>query len=55
MPLSTAVRTVPLGGETWATFALVGPLRVDYARLLGGLGWWSRQLALRQSGSVQGG
>jgi heat-inducible transcriptional repressor len=55
MPLSTAVSTVPLGGETWATFALVGPLRVDYARLLGGLGWWSRQLSLRHQGSVQGG
>jgi heat-inducible transcriptional repressor len=48
IPLATAVRTVPLGPDTWATFALVGPLRLDYARLLGGLDWWSRQVALRQ-------
>jgi len=53
IPLSTAVRTVPLGRETWATFALVGPLRVDYARLLGGLDWWSRQLAQRSGGQPE--
>ena len=55
IPLSTAVRTVPLGRETWATFAMVGPLRVDYGRLLGGLDWWSRQLARRSGGSPEGG
>lgn len=49
IPLDTAVRTVPLARDTWATFALVGPLRVDYARLLGGLAWWSREVALRSA------
>jgi heat-inducible transcriptional repressor len=48
IPLATAVRTVSLGRDTWATFALVGPLRVDYARLLGGLAWWSQEVALRR-------
>lgn len=53
IPLATAVRTVPLGRDTWATFALVGPLRVDYARLLGGLDWWSREVSLRGGGTGQ--
>ncbi len=48
IPLAMAVRTVPLGRDTWATFALVGPLRVDYARLLGSLDWWSREISLRR-------
>lgn len=45
MPLATAVRTVPLGslGDV-ATFAVVGPLRMNYGRVLGGLEWWSEEL-----------
>ena len=47
-PLATAVRTVALGPSGFVTFALVGPLRMDYGRVLGGLRWWSRQVQHRR-------
>ncbi|MFZ1377462.1 MAG: heat-inducible transcriptional repressor HrcA [Geothrix sp.] len=47
-PLATAVRTVALGPAGFVTFALVGPLRMDYGRVLGGLRWWSRQVQSRR-------
>lgn len=48
LPLSAAVRTVNLGPSGYVTFALVGPLRMDYARLLGGLKWWGEAVERRQ-------
>jgi heat-inducible transcriptional repressor len=48
LPLSTAVRVVNLGSSGYVTFALVGPLRTDYARLLGGLRWWGQAVEQRQ-------
>ncbi|GLH71527.1 heat-inducible transcription repressor HrcA [Geothrix limicola] len=48
-PLATAVRTVALGPAGFVTFALVGPLRMDYRRVMGGLQWWSRQVHRRRS------
>ncbi len=48
-PLATAVRTVALGPAGFVTFALVGPLRMDYGRIMGGLRWWSRQIQRRQA------
>jgi heat-inducible transcriptional repressor len=47
-PLATAVRTVALGPAGFVTFALVGPLRMDYGRVMGGLEWWSRQVQNRR-------
>jgi heat-inducible transcriptional repressor len=47
-PLATAVRTVALGPAGFVTFALVGPLRMDYSRVMGGLRWWSRQVQNRR-------
>ncbi len=47
MPLATAVRTVAIGQGEAATFAVVGPLRMDYGRLLGGLQWWSEEVGRR--------
>lgn len=52
MPLATAVRTVPVGLGDVATFAVVGPLRMNYGRLLGGLEWWSEELARRNPWGV---
>jgi heat-inducible transcriptional repressor len=52
MPLATAVRTVSLPGEESVTFALVGPLRMNYVRLLGGLSWWSEEINRRIPRSV---
>jgi heat-inducible transcriptional repressor len=49
MPLATAVRTVRLGPAGYVTFALVGPLRMDYPRVMGSLRWWSDQIRRRQS------
>ena len=46
-PLATAMRTVPLPGEERATFAFFGPLRLDYGKVIGGLAWWSEELAKR--------
>ena len=34
-PLATAVRTVALGSAGFVTFALVGPMRMDYSRVMG--------------------
>lgn len=48
LPLATAVRTVRLGPAGFVTFALVGPLRMDYGLVMGGLRWWSRQVQRRQ-------
>ncbi len=50
-PLATAVRTVALGPAGFVTFALVGPLRMDYGRVMGGLRWWSRQVQSRRDRS----
>jgi len=47
-PLATAVRTVALGPAGFVTFALVGPLRMDYGRVMGGLRWWSGQVQRRR-------
>jgi len=47
-PLATAVRTIALGSAGFVTFALVGPLRMDYRRVAGGLRWWSNQVQRRQ-------
>lgn len=52
MPLATAMRTVPLGGPEGATFAFVGPLRLDYVKVVGALTWWSQELGRRMSRSV---
>lgn len=48
LPLSAALRTVNLGPSGYVTFALVGPLRMDYVRLLGGLRWWGEAIERRQ-------
>jgi heat-inducible transcriptional repressor len=47
-PLATAVRTVALGEAGFVTFALVGPLRMDYGLVMGGLRWWSGQVQRRR-------
>jgi heat-inducible transcriptional repressor len=52
MPLATAMRTVSLPGDEIITFALVGPLRMNYVRLLGGLSWWSDEINRRIPRSV---
>jgi len=52
MPLATALSTVSLGQEDCITFAMVGPLRMDYGRLLGGLAWWSGEVSRRRPWSV---
>ena len=52
MPLATAMRTVSLPGDENITFALVVPLRMNYARLLGGLSWWSEEINRRIPRSV---
>lgn len=44
MGLATAMKTVPIPGDYLATFAFIGPLRLDYARLLGTLLWWSEEV-----------
>ncbi len=50
MPLATVVRSVPMGGQTWATFAIMAPLRMDYSRIIGGLAWWSEAMTRRAEG-----
>lgn len=47
MPLATALSSASFGQEDCITFAFVGPLRMDYARLLGSMDWWSGELARR--------
>lgn len=48
LPLATLVRTVQLGPAGFVTFALVGPLRMDYPKILSGLDWWSREVGRRR-------
>jgi heat-inducible transcriptional repressor len=48
-PLATLVRTVHLGPAGFVTFALVGPLRMDYQKTLAGLDWWGREVDRRRS------
>jgi heat-inducible transcriptional repressor len=48
MPLATALRTVTVRRGQHVTFALVGPLRMDYVKLVGSLAWWSQELQRRE-------
>ena len=48
-PLATLVRTVHLGPSGYVTFALVGPLRMDYPKVFAGLDWWGREVDRRHS------
>ena len=48
MPLATALRTVQVRKNQHVTFALVGPLRMDYVKLVGSLAWWSDELQRRE-------
>lgn len=48
MPLATALRTVTLNPGAQVTFALVGPLRLDYRRVAGGLAGWSEEVQRRK-------
>jgi heat-inducible transcriptional repressor len=52
MPLATALRTVALPKNQHITFALVGPLRLDYMKLVGTLAWWSDQVQRRKPTDV---
>ncbi len=52
MPLATALRTVALRKNQHVTFALVGPLRMDYVKLVGSLAWWSDEIQRRKPTSV---
>jgi heat-inducible transcriptional repressor len=52
MPLATALRTVTLRKNEQITFALVGPLRMDYVKLVGSLAWWSDEIQRRKPRSV---
>jgi len=52
MPLATALRTVALRRNQHVTFALVGPLRMDYVKLVGSLAWWSDEIQRRKPTSV---
>lgn len=47
MPLATALRTVQLHTRDAFAFAFVGPMRLDYPKVLGGLAWWSEEVARR--------
>jgi len=47
IPLATAMRTVGLPGRERTAFAFFGPLRLDYGKVIGGLAWWSDELARR--------
>lgn len=48
MPLATALRTVQTGKNDQITFALIGPLRMDYVKLVGSLAWWSDEIQRRK-------
>jgi heat-inducible transcriptional repressor len=48
MPLATALRTVTVRKGQHVTFAVVGPLRVDYVKLVGSLAWWSKEIQRRE-------
>ncbi|WP_158412944.1 heat-inducible transcriptional repressor HrcA [Holophaga foetida] len=47
IPLATAMRTVSLPQNDRIALALVGPLRMDYTRMLGGLTWISEEIDQR--------
>ena len=53
IPLATAMRTVGVPGQESAAFAFFGPLRLDYGKVIGGLAWWSEELARRGPGIAQ--
>jgi heat-inducible transcriptional repressor len=48
MPLATALRTVTVRKNQHITFAVVGPLRMDYVKLVGSLAWWSDEIQRRE-------
>jgi len=48
MPLATALRTVTVRKSQHITFALVGPLRMDYVKIVGTLAWWSDAIQRRE-------
>jgi len=52
MPLATALRTVTVSRHAQVTFALVGPLRLDYRKVAGSLAWWSDEIQRRKPSSV---
>ena len=52
IPLATALRTVTIRKNEQITFALVGPLRMDYVKLVGSLAWWSEEIQRRKPSSV---
>ena len=52
MPLATALRTVTVRKNEQITFALVGPLRMDYVKLVGSLAWWSDEIQRRKPRSL---
>lgn len=52
MPLATALRTVTISRNAQVTFALVGPLRLDYRKVAGSLAWWSDEIQRRKPTSV---
>ena len=52
MPLATALRTVTIRKNEQITFALVGPLRMDYVKLVGSLAWWSDEIQRRKPSTV---
>lgn len=47
MPLATALRTVAIHPDAQVTFALVGPLRLDYRKVAGSLAFWSEEIQRR--------
>ncbi|WP_243331546.1 heat-inducible transcriptional repressor HrcA [Mesoterricola sediminis] len=52
LPLATALRTVTVRGGPQVTFALMGPLRLDYRKVAGGLAGWPAPLGRGNSGNV---
>jgi heat-inducible transcriptional repressor len=52
MQLATALRTVTISRDAEVTFALVGPLRLDYRKVAGSLAWWSDEIQRRKPTSV---
>ena len=52
MPLATALRTVTVSKGAQVTFALVGPLRLDYRKVAGSLAWWSDEIQRRKPPTV---
>lgn len=49
LSMATMVRTIPLGQGSYVTFAMVGPLRMNYPLVLGGLKWWAHQIQARRN------